>query len=224
MLKPKKNITQKEIQRDPFLETVDKAQAHFEHNKSLYTQIAIGVVVVVVGLTVLSNKRKTHNVNADISLGQSLVALDQKDLENAKFQLETVIDTYDGTKSANDAKYFLGKLYYDEGDVDKAQSLISSYYSKSSNEMMLASSAHLLANIALKQNKITDALSILKKTGKKVKLQSQKNDITLAEAKILILNGDNEKARLKIDHILKTEDIPNNQKQTAEELLGKIAS
>jgi len=42
MLKPKKKITRKEIQRDPFLESVDQAQAHLEENRSLYMKLAIG--------------------------------------------------------------------------------------------------------------------------------------------------------------------------------------
>ena len=47
MLRPKKKITRKEIQRDPFLESVDQAQAHLEDNRSLYLKIGIGLIAVL---------------------------------------------------------------------------------------------------------------------------------------------------------------------------------
>ena len=55
MLRPKKKITKKEIKRDPFLETVDQAQAHIEENRSKYLQVGIGIVALIIGLNVISN-------------------------------------------------------------------------------------------------------------------------------------------------------------------------
>ena len=106
MLKPKKKITQKEIQRDPFLESVDSAQAHFENNKTLFTQIGAGILVIIVGITVLTNKNKEHTSEGLTSLSKALVALDQEDLTNAKFQLETVLNNYSGTLPAVESEFF----------------------------------------------------------------------------------------------------------------------
>ena len=130
MLKPKKKITQKEIQRDPFLESVDLAQAHFEHNKKLYSQIGVGILVLVIGFIVLTNKNKEHTAKGVTSLSKALVALDQEDLTNAKFQLETVVNDYNGTDPAIESGFFLGKIYFDEGEFDQASTYLNNFISQ----------------------------------------------------------------------------------------------
>jgi predicted negative regulator of RcsB-dependent stress response len=224
MLKPKKNITQKEIQRDPFLETVDQAQAHFEDNKSFYAKIITGALVALLGFFILNKKNSEHNVNASVSLGQALVALEQSDLSNAKFQLETVIDDYSGTPSSINANYFLGKIYFDEGDYPKSKKLISTFYKKSSNDMMLTASAQLLAEIEVQNSNNPGAIEILKKAIRSTALESQKNALSLSQAKIFISIGDDKKALTSIDLLLASSTVSSAQKQAAEELLGKIAS
>ena len=224
MLKPKKNITQKEIQRDPFLETVDQAQAHFEDNKSFYAKIITGALVALLGFFILNKKNSEHNINASVSLGQALVALEQSDLSNAKFQLETVIDDYSGTPSSINANYFLGKIYFDEGDYPKSKKLISTFYKKSSNDMMLTASAQLLAEIEVQNSNNPGAIEILKKAIRSTALESQKNALSLSQAKIFISIGDDKKALTSIDLLLASSTVSSAQKQAAEELLGKIAS
>ena len=112
MLKPKKKITRKEIQRDPFLESVDQAQAHLEENRSLYMKLAIGLIVVLLGYNVMTEKRTQHKLEASAALGQALIALDRGDVNNAQFQLETVLNEFEGTPSSSVASYYLGKMKY----------------------------------------------------------------------------------------------------------------
>ena len=80
MLKPKKNITRKEIQRDPFLESVDQAQAHLEENRSLYMKAAIGLIIVLLGYNIMNEKSTQHKLDASAALGQALVAIDSGDV------------------------------------------------------------------------------------------------------------------------------------------------
>ena len=110
MLRPKKKITKKQIQRDPFLETVDQAQAHLEENRSRYLQIGIVILAILIGINVLSNNSQNANKEASSSLGDALLTLDLNDQTTAKFQLETVINEYENTTSASLAEYYLGKI------------------------------------------------------------------------------------------------------------------
>ena len=57
MLKPKKRITKKEIQRDPFLESINKAQNHLQDRRSNYMKIALGLIVVLIGYNIISEKK-----------------------------------------------------------------------------------------------------------------------------------------------------------------------
>lgn len=224
MLKPTKKNTKKEIQSDPFLDTVGNAQAHFEHNKTLYTQIITGFLVLVAGFMFLSNKNKVHIKEGNAALGNALVAIDQDDLSNAKFQLETVFNDYSDTKPSYEAAYFLGKIYFEEEDFVLAKKYITTFRENSKNEMLLVSSAKMLSDIEEKNNNIENAIRIIKNSKKKLNLASQKNSLELDEARLLISSGLIDNARKKLNNILNLKDIPNNQKQIAEELLGQISS
>lgn len=224
MLKPKKKITRKEIRRDPFLETVDTAQAHFENNKTLYTQIITGVLVLVAGFMFLSNKNRMHVKEGNIALGNALIAIDQTDLSNAKFQLETVYNDYSDTRPSFQAGYFLGKIYFDEGNFELAKKYVTNFSDNSSNEMLLVSSAKMLSDIEMQNNNFKSAITLIKDTQKKVNLASLRNLLDLDEARLLIQSGLIDNARAKLNSILDLKDIPNDQKQTAEQLLGQISS
>lgn len=224
MLKPTKKNTKKEIQSDPFLDTVGNAQAHFEHNKTLYTQIITGFLVLVAGFMFLSNKNKVHIKEGNAALGNALVAIDQDDLSNAKFQLETVFNDYSDTKPSYEAAYFLGKIYFEEEDFDLAKKYITTFKENSNNEMLLVASAKMLSDIEEQNNNIENAIEFIKDSKKKVNLASQKNSLELDEARLLISSGLIDNAKKKLNSILNLKDIPNNQKQIAEELLGQISS
>ncbi len=224
MLKPTKKNTKKEIQSDPFLDTVGNAQAHFEHNKTLYTQIITGFLVLVAGFMFLSNKNKVHIKEGNAALGNALVAIDQDDLSNAKFQLETVFNDYSDTKPSYEAAYFLGKIYFEEEDFVLAKKYITTFKENSNNEMLLVASAKMLSDIEEQNNNIENAIEFIKDSKKKVNLASQKNSLELDEARLLISSGLIDNAKKKLNNILNLKDIPNNQKQIAEELLGQISS
>ena len=105
MLKPKKKITKKEIRRDPFLESIDKAQAHISESRTTYMKVALGLIAVLIGYNVITEKRSQKNLDANAALGKAMVALDRGDVNNAQFQLETVITEFNGTAGAELAGY-----------------------------------------------------------------------------------------------------------------------
>ncbi|MBT7514911.1 MAG: hypothetical protein HN655_03515, partial [Candidatus Marinimicrobia bacterium] len=100
MLKPTKKITKKEIQHDPFLESIDKAQSHLKEKRDLYMKLAIGFIVVLLGFNFITNKQSQNDIKANKALGQAMVALDRGDFSNAQFQLETISTEFNGTRSA----------------------------------------------------------------------------------------------------------------------------
>ena len=125
MLRPKKKITKKEIQRDPFLETVDQAQAHLEENRSRYLQIGFVILAILIGLNVSSNNSQRANEEASSSLGDALLTMDLNDQTTAKFQLETVINDYDTTIYVEEALHRLVELHYMLGLVDESKKYAS---------------------------------------------------------------------------------------------------
>lgn len=223
MLKPKKDITRKEIQRDPFLETIDQTQSHLQNNKSVYMKIGTGLIIFLLAFNVITNKRSKLSMDANGALGQALVALDSGDLSNAQFQFETVMSKYDGTKSAEIAGYHLGKLYYDSGNSKDAKIYLNQYLKDQPVDIMISSTALMLANISENNGNLQEAISFLDKGIKKSIDTHTQRILTLEKAKLILSQGDDEQTKALVKGILSEKNVTPVQKQVAEELLGKIS-
>ena len=222
MLKPKKNIAKKEIQRDPFLESVDKAQAHLETNKKKYTNICLAILAALVGYNTLSNRQTSTSAKASAELGIALTSLDKGDTITAEFQLETIYSDYSGTQSAVNAGYFAGKLNYDKNKYDLAKPQIANYIKNSENKFMFAPAILILSSIARFEGNNDKALKYINEGIEKCSLNNEINLLKIHKANILIDIGDRTAARSIIDQILEEEDISIVNKQLAEKILGKL--
>ena len=64
MLKPKKNITKKDIQKDPLLETIDKFQAKVEKNKQFYSKIIICLLSILILISFLVRNNQINKLKS----------------------------------------------------------------------------------------------------------------------------------------------------------------
>ena len=224
MLKPKKIITRKEIQRDPLLESVDKAQAHLEDNRKNYLKAGVLLIVVLLGYNILSNRQGVTNSKASTELGEALSALDRKDKTTAEFQLETIYNDYKGTSSSVDAGYFLGKMHYDNNNYDKAISHLEDYINDTSNKFMYAPAILIIADIAKSSSENEQALMIINKGLKNCHLRKDINMLTLHKADILIEIGNRKEAKALVEKVLDNKDVSSWTKQMAQNIMGKLMS
>ena len=223
MLRPKKKITRKEIQRDPFLESVDQAQTHLEENRSLYLKIAIGIIVALLFFNIRSNRQAQYNIEASASLGKALVTLDQGDKSSAKFQLETVYNEFNGTSSAYTASYYLGKIKYDVGENLEAEGYLSSFLKKNRKDPLAHSAILMLADIAVNQDRMSDAIDMIDK-GLKNSSKYDSRTLELMKARILLDYNKTNESNLIIERLLNENNLSADHKQLAQELQGKIVS
>jgi len=223
MLRPKKKITRKEIQRDPFLESVNQAQAHLEENRSLYLKIAIGVIVALLFFNIRSNRQAQYNTEASASLGKALVTLDKGDEGSAKFQLETVHNRFNGTSSAYTASYYLGKIKYDAGETLEAQGYLSSFLKKNRKNPLAHSAILMLADIAVNQDKMNDAIDMINK-GLKNSNKYDSITLELMKARILLEHNKVNESNLIIERLLNENGLSADHKQLVQELQGKVVS
>ena len=222
MLKPKKNIAKKEIQRDPFLESVDKAQAHLETNKKKYTNIGLAILAALVGYSTLSNRQTSTSAKASAELGIALTSLDKGDTITAEFQLETIYSDYSGTQSAVNAGYFAGKLNYDKNKYDLAKPQIANYIKNSKDKFMYPPATLILSSIARFEGNNDQALDYINNGIKKCSLKNELNLLNIHKANILIDIGDRAAAKSIIDQILEEKNLSIGNKKLAQEILGKL--
>ena len=224
MLRPKKKITKKEIQRDPFLESVDQAQAHLEENRSKYLQYGILLLALLIGYNVISNNSSKRSVEASSALGDALLTLDMNDQTTAQFQLENVVNEYSNTVSASLAEYYLGKMSYDSNNLVEAGRYIKSCLDANPKGFLAPSAGILLADIKANSGDFRDAIFILEKCINDTDSKKDLKLLKLRKAEFELLDGQKSNAKNIIDELLTDDDLSTWNKQIAQEIMGKIVS
>ena len=222
MLKPQRKITRKEIKRDPFLETIDKVEYNFEQNKKTYLNIALGLIAVIISVNVLLNKQGQKDIDSNSALGIALVAFDNQDYENAKFQFETIVSDFSGTNSSNIANYYLGKISFEKNELIKAESYLNEYLNNSEPDILIPGTIKILSNIALKNNEFDEAIKLLDR-GLRLGLDNNiSNEFKLLKVSVLIEQDKVEIAQNILNEILLEKKLPIHLKQHSEELIGMM--
>ena len=222
MLKPQRKITRKEIKRDAFLETIDKIEYNFEQNKKTYLNIALGIIAVIIFVNVLLNKQSQKDIDSNSALGIALVAFDNKDYENAKFQFESILSDFSGTNSSNIANYYLGKISFENNGLIKAESYLNEYLNNSEPDILIPGTIKILSNIALKNNEFDKAIKLLDR-GLHLGLDNNiSNEFKLLKVSILIEQDKVEIAQNILNEILLEKKLPIHLKQRSEELIGMM--
>jgi len=222
MLKPQRKIIRKEIKRDPFLETIDKIEYNFEQNRKTYLYIALGLIAVIISGNFLLNKQSQKDIDSNSALGIALVAFDNEDYENAKFQFETILSDFSGTNSSNIANYYLGKISFENNDLTKAESYLNEYLNNSEPDILIPGTIKILSNIALKNNEFDKAIKLLDR-GLRLGLDNNiSNEFKLLKVSILIEQDKIEIAQNILNEILLEKKLPTHLKQRSEELIGMM--
>ena len=222
MLKPQRKIIRKEIKRDPFLETIDKIEYNFEQNRKTYLYIALGLIAVIISANFLLNKQSQKDIDSNSALGIALVAFDNEDYENAKFQFETILSDFSGTNSSNIANYYLGKISFENNDLTKAESYLNEYLNNSEPDILIPGTIKILSNIALKNNEFDKAIKLLDR-GLRLGLDNNiSNEFKLLKVSIFIEQDKIEIAQNILNEILLEKKLPTHLKQRSEELIGMM--
>ncbi len=222
MLKPQRKITRKEIKRDPFLETIDKIEYNFEQNKKTYLKIALGIIAVIIFVNFLLNKQSQKDFDSNSALGIALVAFDNEDYENAKFQFETILLDFSGTNSSNIANYYLGKISFENNELIKAESYLNEYLNNSEPDILIPGTIKILSNIALKNNEFDKAIKLLDR-GLRLGLDNNiSNEFKLLKVSIFIEQDKTEISQKILNEILIEKKLPIHLKQQSEELIGMM--
>ena len=222
MLKPKRKISKQEIKKDPFLEFVNNGQKWLQENKKMIYQIVFGVIAVIAVIYFLNNNRISSGTEGEGLLGKALLSQDMGDVENAKFQLQILIDDYNGTKAGIEGNYYLGKMFYEDGELESATDYLNEYVKKGDNGILMTTAYKLLSEISLKNNNGEDAVKNLQKGTKFAENTVYHQEMSLLLANQLFENGKISKAKNIVDNILEQENILFSIKKTAEELRGRI--
>ena len=224
MLKPKKEVFRKEIERDAFLDTIDKAEANFEKNKSKYLYVAISILIVAILSNFYLNNTEKRKNESNSTMGQALLALSRGDLQNAQIQFETIISDYNGSDIAHLSNYYVGKIEFENKNYTASDEYIKKYLQKSDNKAFTSSAYMILSMIANDQNNdYQSAISLLDEGIRLTNDIHWLRTLKLEKARIKIRNGENDDASVIVNQVYNEKDLNTQEKKIAEKLLGSLA-
>ena len=222
MLKPKRKITKQELKTDPFLEFIGESREWFNARKKLIYQIGIGIIAALAILFFVNINKTKSSAKSGALLGKALLYQDLGDIDNTKFELQNLVDEYEGTVAATDGNFYLGKILYDSGEIEAATEFLQEFVKKSKNRLLIVAAYKTLAEVAVKNEEFAEAESLLQKCAKNAENTIYKDEIALLLANQLLINNKKGKANKIIEEILAQEDILFSTKKLAEELKGRI--
>ena len=147
--------------------------------------ISLAIIAGAFIINFLLSKQTQKEFDSNSALGIALIAYDNADYENAKFQFETISSEFSGTSSSNIANYYLGKISYANNDFIMSEIYLNEYLENYEVDILIPGAIKMLSDIAVKNNKPKEAISILDR-GIRLSVNSNINS-ELKLSKILIL-------------------------------------
>ena len=149
---------------------------------------------------------------ADAALSNAMVYFEKGDFDNAVLQLESVVENHKGTSSANQAKFYLGRTAFINGNHDKAIFLLSECAGKLKYSILKTEAYIMLGQL---DSDLDSALKFFNKAQKNALSENEITYISILKAKRLTMEGKKTEALEILDQI----DTENN---TYEELFEEV--
>ncbi len=222
MLKPKKKTYHKELKRDPLLEGVSSLQQNLETHSTLYWKVVVGIIAIVLVGIVVSRNMNAKSEEAIIILNRAMLLFEQGDVENALLDFESINDDYGNTGSGKLSAFYLGRLYFDRGEMDLAELFLKEYVKNPEVILLTATAYSILGKLAEFNDDYSAAITYYKNAVKACSIDADRNQHSLSLASIYILDEASSEALVILDAII-TESNPNDPiRAKAERLKGQL--
>jgi TolA-binding protein len=138
MLSPRKKLSKREIQEDSLVTTYLKFQKLIkQYEKQVYYGLAALAAVVVVGFMMINSRRQSEKkAAADLAQAEQYYYMEAWD--SAVPELKKIADHFGGTRSAAQASFFLGNVYYFKDSCDLAVRYYQKALGKTSGNTLFA--------------------------------------------------------------------------------------
>ena len=160
--------------------------------------IVLAVIVSFVTFQAFSLNNVAKPSASDAALSNAMVHFENGDLDNAVLQLESVIDKFSGTTAAHQAKFYLGRTAFINGDNESALAYLLNSVSKLNYDNLKKEGYIMLAELEDdikmfdKAINFTDSVNEIKYINiLKAKKLAQNNELDLSISLLESLDTDN---------------------------------
>ena len=176
--------------------------------------IILALLVFLVTFQAFSLNDEPQPTKSDTALSNAMMYFEKGDFDNAVLQLENVVDNYSGSKAAHQAKFYLGRTAFINGNNDKALVFLSESVSKVRYDNLKKEGYIMLAELK----------NDVKMFDKAMKYTSSENElkyISILKAKKLAQNGQIDRATIILDSLNTDNPVYND---FYEEVYGYVLS
>lgn len=204
----------KKILLTPIKVTYKKRADYSPIENFILNPIILALLVFLVTFQAFSLNDEPQPTKSDTALSNAMMYFERGDFDNAVLQLESVVDNYSGSKAAHQAKFYLGRTAFINGNNDKALVFLSESVSKVRYDNLKKEGYIMLAEL---ENDV-------KMFDRAMKYTSSENElkyISILKAKKLAQNGQIDQATIILDSLNTDNPVYND---FYEEVYGYVLS
>ncbi|MED5451124.1 MAG: tetratricopeptide repeat protein [Candidatus Neomarinimicrobiota bacterium] len=175
-----------------------KISTYYTENKRTVNMFLVSFVVGFVLVSVWNSSVDKKELEAHEQLSNSLVYLERGDFDNSELQLSIIVEDYNGTKSADHAKFYLGRIAFINNDTDKASNLLRESVKNLEYPNLKTEAYIMLARMETDSKK---AMRLFDSAQKATNSQTEKNYVSILKARRMISDNNKEGALEILDTI-----------------------
>ena len=127
MLKPKKRVGKHDLKEDKFIKFIMDSKSYFDENYTrvlTYAGLVIAVIVIFALLKYI-NTEKREKANGMLGIAQ--IEYSEGNFSKAAQRLKKLLEEYGGTNEADQARFLLANIYFEQKRYDEAESLYQEF-------------------------------------------------------------------------------------------------
>lgn len=142
MLKAKKKYTKRELKQDQFVLATMKAKSFVEDHSRQIIYISVGILAIILLAMYYVNSKSQAEKEAASILSTAEGQMRSGQQENAAATFNEVIDQYPGTPAAGHAAFFLGKSYWEKGELAQAKPYFEKFINDYAGKNIMTQAAY----------------------------------------------------------------------------------
>jgi tetratricopeptide (TPR) repeat protein len=146
MLKPKKKIGKQNLKEDKFIKFIMEVKSYMDENYTRVLTYAGVLVAIIIIFSLLKYVNTEKREKANGMLGIAQIEFNERNYNKAAQRLKLLLDDFGSTNEADQARFLLANIYYEQKRYDEAEPLYGEFIdSFSGNDIILASAQAGLA-------------------------------------------------------------------------------
>lgn len=142
MLKPKKSIKKRDLKEDKFVKISLQTKSYIDENYQILMRGGVIAAFIVIVIFYFYYNAQQANEEASSQLGIAEIEYANDNLVKASTRLENLITEFDGTDAADQAKFILASIYYQQKKYDQALTYFQEFVDNYSGSNILLASGY----------------------------------------------------------------------------------